>query len=609
MKWFRNSVGPLFCLLLVSLAASAPPELPDGTDKAKKAMAAFRVPQGLKIDLFAAEPKLASPVAICIDEKGRVYVAEEYRFNLGTEENRTRPFLLEDDLQIKTLDDRLAVYKKWAHKFDGGMEWFTKHADQVRLLEDTTGSGRADKSSVFATFNEPLDGLAAGLIARDGKVWCTNIPSLWLLQDTKGTGKADKKESLLRGFGVNCGFLGHDLHGLTWGPDGRLYFSVGDRGYHVQTKEGPTLSGPRNGAVFRCNPDGSELEVIHRGLRNPQELAFDQYGNLFADDNNCDKGDDARLVYVVEDGHSGWNMAFQTIPEPYLTGPWHAERMWHMAHKGQPAWIVPSVGKLGAGPSGFCFTSGTSLPDRYRDKFFMCNYTGNGGVESFGVIPKGAGFEIVDYHDFLKPIMATDVDFGYDGKMYISDFVNLLWNGGSLGGRIFTVFDPEKIKSPVVVETKTLFTEGFAQRKPAELLKLLEHPDLRVRQRAQFTLAEQGVKHAAEFQKVVATSKHQLARLHAIWGLWQIGRKSPEVLRPLVALLEDSDAEVRSQAARVIGECRYRGAEKKLVELLKDTSPRVRFFAAIAVGRLQYAEAIDPGDQRSADGRADDQPG
>ena len=104
--------------------------------------------------------------------------------------------------------------------------------------------------------------------------------------------------------------------------------------------------------MFRCDPDGKNLEVVARGLRNPQELAFDEFGNLFADDNNCDKGDHARLVYVVEGGDSGWNMAYQTIPPPYLVGPWHAERMWHLPHAGQPAWIVPPVGKLGAGPSG-----------------------------------------------------------------------------------------------------------------------------------------------------------------------------------------------------------------------------------------------------------------
>lgn len=80
-------------------------------------MAAFRVPAGLKVELFAAEPMLASPVAIGLDERNRVFVAEEYRFNQGAEVNRTRPFFLDDDLQLRTPADRLAMYKKWAHEF------------------------------------------------------------------------------------------------------------------------------------------------------------------------------------------------------------------------------------------------------------------------------------------------------------------------------------------------------------------------------------------------------------------------------------------------------------------------------------------------------------
>lgn len=572
------------------------PPLPDGTAAAEKQLAGFRVPAGAKVRLFAAEPQLHSPVAICLDEQGRVFVAEEYRFNRGTEENRTRPFLLEDDLQMRTIEDRLESYKKHAAKFEGAMEWFRRVPDRVVRLTDSDGDGRADQQTVFADgFNEPLDGLAAGLLARDGDVYLTNIPHLWRLRDKDDDGVADEKEKLLTGFGVCNAFLGHDLHGLVWGTDGKLYFSVGDRGFNVPTKEGYRLAEPRRGAVFRCNADGSELEVVHRGLRNPQELLVDDFGNLFADDNNCDKGDHARLVWVIPGGDSGWNMAYQTLAEPYLTGPWHAEKMWHVdGRPEQPAWVTPPIAPLGAGPSGFVKDIGWGLPERYRGHFFMCNYTGNGGVESFAVEPSGAAFKLIDQHDFLKPLSATDCDFGFDGRMYVSDFVGLDWSGKSKGGRIFTVEFPELTLQ--AKEVMQLVREGFGKRSEEELLQLLGHFDQRVRLRAQFALAERRDAVVAQLTEAAARQTKErlprLARLHAIWALGQIGTKTPAALKAIVPLLADEDSEVRTQGAKTLGERRCAAAGDVLLALLADESDRVKFHAAIALGQIKHQAAL-----------------
>lgn len=573
------------------------PPRPDGSEAGTKQIAGFRKPPGAEVKLFAAEPQLHSPVALCVDERGRVFVTEEYRFNRGTEENRTRPFLLEDDLQLRTTDDRLAMFQKHADKFTGGMAWFTKFTDRVVRLVDKDGDGRADESTVFADgFNGELDGLAAGVLARDGDVYVTNIPHLWRLRDEDGDGRAEKREKLLSGFGVNAAFLGHDLHGLAWGVDGRLYFTVGDRGFSVTTKEGKRLTEARRGAVFRCKPDGSQFEVVHRGLRNPQELALDDFGELFADDNNCDKGDHARLVWVVEGGDSGWNMAYQTIAEPYLTGPWHAEKLWHLATPEQPAYIVPPVGKLGAGPSGFAYDMGWGLPERYRGHFFMCNYTGGGGIESFAVQPKGAAYEIVDAHDFLKPLNATDCEIGPDGKMYVSDFVNLDWSGKSLGGRVYTVSFPEEAKATDAPKTAEILQAGFAKRADAELLALLAHADQRVRLRAQFALADRGTA-VVSLQKVaVSPAKDRLtrlARLHAIWGLGQIAEQNADVLEPVVPLLSDADVEIRCQTAKTLGRVNFTAASNALIAALTDDNDRVKFHAAIALGKLRQPAAND----------------
>lgn len=597
---------PLVMLTIqIALGSAAPLLAQDPADDAPapiRALRAMAIPDGFESSLWAAEPLVMDPVAFCIDEQGRVFVAESFRQELGVEDNRAQPYWLMDDISNQTVQDRLRMYEKWAFKRPNGMAHYTDHEDRVRMLVDMTGDGRADASHIFADgFNNPLDGTAAGLIARDGDVYLTNIPNLWLLQDRDGDFKADFKVALHTGFGVRIALRGHDMHGLTWGPDGRLYWSIGDRGYHVTLPDGRVLHSPDSGAVFRCEPDGTDLEVVHHSLRNPQELAFDQYGNLFTGDNNSDAGDRARLVYIVPGGETGWNMNYQTLEGDNLRGPWNQEGIWEMRHEGQPAWTLPPVAHVTSGPSGFVYYPGVGLPQRYDGHFFLCDFRGGNDssqIVSFGVEPDGAGFRMIDQHTFVSHVLATDVDFGYDGKMYISD-----WGAGWVGngeGRIYTVWNPQTRADPRVAEVQRLFQEGFKQRSDEQLAALLEHPDMRVRLRAQFALADRGLASALRLCDIAHQSSHQLARLHAIWGLGIIARRcdlaqsDPNYPVARIAdLLDDSDAEVRAQVAKVIGDVRFTPAGESLRNALLDDSPRVKFFAAMALGQLQFKPAID----------------
>jgi quinoprotein glucose dehydrogenase len=346
------------------------PRIAPASGEAQQALKRIRVPAPLKADVWAAEPLLANPVAFCFDGKGRAYVAETYRLHAGVTDNRGHRYWLDDDLASRTVADRLAMYKKHLGK---KLASYGVEHDRVRMLEDTDGKGRANKATVFADgFKDAAAGIGSGVVARGGSVWYACIPDLWLLRDTDGDGKADVKKSLHYGYGVHVSFIGHDSHGLRFGPDGKLYFSIGDRGLHVET-EGRTVSCPDSGAVLRCNPDGSELELVATGLRNPQELAFDQYGNLFTGDNNADGGDQARCVYVVEGGDSGWHIGYQYLRSPRALGPWNAEKLWHLRHEGQAAYLVPPLAHIASGPSGLTYNPGvTLLPERYKDHFFLC---------------------------------------------------------------------------------------------------------------------------------------------------------------------------------------------------------------------------------------------
>ena len=572
-------------------APPSTPEIAGASAEGTEAIGGFRVPAGLKVELFAAEPLLANPVAISVDHLGRVWVCETFRQGKGIEDNRNHSEWLDDDLAAQTVEDRLA----YIHKHQGAKARdYTTHDDRIRLIVDKNGDGQADDATVFADrFNAIEDGTGAGVLFRGGDVFYTNIPHLWRLRDDNGDGKADRRDKLHSGYGVRFAFRGHDMHGLILGPDGRLYFSIGDRGLNVVTQEGKRIASPQCGAVLRCELDGSHLEVFATGLRNPQELAFDNFGNLFTGDNNSDSGDRARWVYLVEGGDTGWRMEYQYLPD---RGPFNREKIWHPATDGQPAYIVPPIVNLADGPSGLAFYPGTGLPDHFQNRFFLVDFRGtpaNSGVRTFRVQPKGASFEVVDEEQSLWSVLATDIDFGPDGALYLADWVNG-WNGEGKG-RIYRYVSPELAKSPQVQEVKRLLNEGFSQRSKEELVSLLAHPDRRVRQEAQFALAEK--KQIAALENAASDGDALLARLHGIWGLWQLGRTAGgigQAQETLVRLLADAEPEVRAQAAKVAGELKICTAFDGLVKLLSDEHLRVRYFAAVSLGKLGRPEAVEP---------------
>jgi quinoprotein glucose dehydrogenase len=572
------------------------PPLKPASDAAERAMARMRVPDDLKISLWAAEPMLGNPNALHIDEQGRVFVAETYRYGGGgVIDIRSARSWLEEELASKTVEERLLIPLRHASERVGRQALDARDSERIVLLEDTTASGKADKSTVFSTgYNGVKDGLGSGVFAYHGNVYYTCIPSLYLLKDTNADGKADVKVELQYGYGVRYGFIGHDLHGMVLGPDGKLYFSMGDRGANVtKTPDGRQVEAAECGSVFRCDLDGKNLELFAAGLRNPQELRFDQYGNLFTGDNNPDKGDPARWVYVVEDGDSGWRVGYQHATRMANGGPWMAEQLWSPAENNNAAYLVPNVTPLYDGPSGLAYYPGTGLPDRYDDHFFLCDFRGASGtsrINSFAVKSKGATFELVDLKPFLDRICATDCDFGPDGALYVADWIDG-WSR-PMAGRIYKVFDPAKVEDPLVKETKQIIAQGMNGRSVEELARFLGHRDMRVRQEAQFALAEKGPEAVPELMAVALRGEKLVSRLHGIWGLGQTAQKIPSALKPLLALLTSKDLEMRCQAAKVLGDARAAEAYEALVQLLFDAEPRARFFAAQSLGKLGRKEAV-----------------
>lgn len=546
--------------------------------------AKLQLAPGLQMKVWATEPQLSNGVAFHFDPKGRAWIAESHRWSRSIFDITHQTNWLLNDLAFHNVPERTAFLQAQFDAIDP--EFLTRDSEIIRLVEDRDGDGRADHSEVFADgFNSAADGTAAGVLATRDTVYFADIPNLWKL--TIPTSGKPERTALATGFGVHVGVSGHDLHGLVFGPDGRLYMSFGDRGACITNREGRIINLPDMGAVLRCEPDGRNLEVFCVGLRNPQELAFDDDGNLWTVDNDTAGADPCRVLHLVEGGDYGWRASYQHH-EGF--GPWVQEELW----KGGQDNILPPAGSVSQGPSGLAFYPGTGFGSLLKDTFLHCDFPG--GVWSYTVQPRGASFEVASKSKFLWSCWPTDVDFGPDGAAYVLDWV-AGW-GQPLKGRIYRI-TPTAALTPAEMamskEVRTLLATGLADRDSGSLRRLIGHADRRVRLEAQFELARRGRAELGALAELAATSKDSLARRHALWAIGQILRPTPPgtpqfdpapLLAGLLPLLGDTDPKVQAVVSRLLGETGLQQADLPLARLTAHARPEVRFAAAMGLGSL-----------------------
>ena len=590
-----------------------------GIPSPEASLKSLAVEPGLHAELWAAEPLLENAVAFSFDAAGRCYVVETNRRRTSTPDIRRNEQWVPTMLGFRSVADRLDFMEKELApekklrpsptrpdlNKDGIFDWhdLTIESERIALVEDSDSDGRADTSRVFAEgFNSLTTGTAAGVLPlpspdggkNPGDVLFTCIPDLWLIKPD-GT-----KKSLSTGYGVHIAYSGHDMHGLRVGPDGRVYFTIADCGASVVGSDGKKVEWPDSGAVFRCQPDGTGLELFAKGLRNPQHLAFNEVGDLFTGDNNADGGDKARIIHVVEGADYGWRIGWQFLPK---LGAWNSEGMWHLDVAEANAAILPPVAHVGHGPGGFSFYPGTGLPAKYQGHFFMVDFPG--GVRHFALKPKGASYEPADFapdapilqdnktSDLTAKVLwnlyPSDVQFPPGGGVMVLDWVQGWEKTGK--GRIFHVTAPELAKDPLIAETKKLLFEGMATRKVPDLSQLLGHADQRVRLAAESELVRRG-----ETLALVDAAKpgNSLPKqLHALWGLAQLGKSElapPPVKDPDPTKSSDptknSDPLYIAQMLHGLGESKNAMAPSFAKAYLKAVHPQVRFQAAMALGKI-----------------------
>lgn len=603
-------------------AVQAPPEVvtldPAGAASRAREIqeeVGVQVADGLAVQLWASEQLVADPVAIDFDDLGRAYFTRTVRRSNSEVDIKGHPDWTTESLSFRTVEDRRNFLRRelapehssentWLEDFnrDGSHDWrdLTVNKERIYRVEDSDGDGFADRSQLMIEdFHTVITGVAGGLLAHGDDLFVGVAPDIWRLRDTNADGVIDLKQSISHGYGVHIGYGGHGVSGLTMGPDGRLYWSIGDIGINVVDRNGKRWAYPHEGTVMRANPDGTDFEVFARGLRNLHEFTFDEYGNLIGVDNDGDHpNEDERIVYVTDGSDSGWRTYWQfgkyTDPDNNTYKVWMDERMHRPRFEGQAAYFTPPIaGGYHSGPAGMTYNPGTALNAEWRDYFFIVGFAGapaRGKVQAFRLEPEGAGFRLADHREVLDGIMATGIEFGPDGALYIADWMHGWRPNGE--GRIWKLDAPATVVDPLRQETSALLAAAFHSYSATDLRELLRHADMRVRMKAQFELVER-----SDSERLLSAARqreHPLARRHGIWGIGQLARKDLRRAAPLVSLLRDDDPEVRAQAAKVIGDVRYRRGASELVPLLGDGSDRVRFFAAEALGRIGYREAVRP---------------
>lgn len=591
---------------------------PQKTAELAKSIEAVVTPQlaeGLTLSLWGVDSLVADPVSIDIDDNGQLYYTRTNRQKNSEFDIRGHQDWEIGSIQLKTIEEKRAFLHKvlapelsknneWLRDLngDGSHDWkdMTVEKEHVYRLEDISGDGVADRSQlVVEDFNDEVTD-AAGAVLKHGDDLFVGIgPDMWRIRDTNGDGLADEKTSISHGYGIHVGFSGHGMSGLEIGPEGKVYWQIGDIGFNGVGPDGQKYENPNNGVIVRSNPDGTDFEVFAYGNRNTHEFVFDEYGNLISVDNDGDHpGESERLVYIVDGSDTGWRINWQfgkyRDKDNNTYKVWMDEQMYKPRFEGQAAYILPCITNYVNGPTGMLYNPGTAMGAAWKNTFFVGEFVGNparSGIHAFKLKPKGASFELAETQKVLGNVLATGIDFGPDGAMYLADWIDG-W-GTKDHGRIWKL-DGKEGMTAERKEVQALLADDFTGYDESKLGAQLSSADMRVRQKAQFELAKRGDAGLQEFKKAIAQTSNQLARVNAIWGISQFARQDKKHTAVLVPLLKDSDPEIRAQAARWIGDVRYAEAGDALLPLLKDEYSRARFFAAEALGRIAYEPAINP---------------
>ncbi len=485
-----------------------------------EAIKKMTLPDGFRVNAFAAEPEIVQPFAFTFDDRGRVWLCENLNYET-----------------------------RGSDSFDKGP------MGRIVILEDTNGDGRADKKTMFADKLFFPTGLAIGF----GGVWVGSPPNLLFIPDRNHDDVPDgDPEIVLDGWGRQDRH--ETLNSFTWGPDGWLY---GLQGVFTRSKVGVpgTPDDERvsiNAGVWRLHPVTKKFEIFAWGTSNPWGLDFDEHGQLFL--TACVI---PHLWHIAKGGRYHRQSGQHFNPHIYndiktITDHKHAS-----AHGGARFYLADQ------------------FPEQYRGRLFMCNIHEH-GVLSDVITRKGSGFRGAHGDDFCmandKQWLGFNMEIGPDGSIFVIDWhdadicgrkvlhqeTGRLWRI-SYGEAAYPKFNLQEKSDLKLVDLLVTAKNEWHSRQARRILQ--ERADSLDKK------SEQQLRDHFDNQRELPK------KLRALWGLWVTGRAKNEWL---MKLLDHEEETIRAWAIQFLAE-RGEFRKEWITMARQDSSPVVRLYLASAM--------------------------
>ena len=526
-----------------------PDEYPHSGLSAEAAAAAMEVPDGFRVTVGAAEPDVKQPIAMALDDRGRVWIAEAFEYPVRADGDTGR--------------------------------------DRILIFEDTDGDGSLDQRKVFAEGLNLVSGLEVGL----GGVWVGAAPYLMFIPDRDGDDVPDgEPQILLDGWGYQD--THETLNAFIWGPDGWLY---GCHGVFTHSRVGQPGTPdadriPINCGVWRYHPIRHKFEVFAHGTSNPWGVDFNDHGQAFI--TACVI---PHLYHIVQGARYQRQGGSHFNPYTYRDITTIADHLHYLGanpHRGNNKSDSAGGGHAHAGAMIYL---GDRWPQSYRNQLFMNNIHGQ-RLNVDVLNPSGSGYIGSHGPDFLltgdNASQILNLRYGPDGNAWMIDWYDMqachrpeVNRHDRSNGRIYKVSygDDEATRS---VDLATRSDDQLAQMALHANDWYVRHSRRLLQERAQDRDID---KVAIDTLRKIATShRDDTRRLRAAWALHVTGNLTSEVMPNL---LTDDSPYVRGWAVQMLmessGDRPSKAQLAQLITLAKaDPSPVVRLYLASAAQRI-----------------------